>query len=217
MGKPAKRAHSPLKKKVSPDVAAERRVRHEAKKMKPAAAKVAMLHEKMPEHEHDMSVAPLKAKATGKVNPHDAETLKAIESIGSWAWAWKRTGWIGGEKLKAGGYSIVQNNTVFTAKGVDKVYPQYWSEWTPLIGKEVVMPTHGFMDDGNLYLSKIKVRANGTVVVQIPGKGDKDKADEWFENDFGWTLMHHPNKAVLAEANASVSDIKAKLKKGPST
>lgn len=61
-GKPAKRAHSPLKKKVSPDVAAERRARHEAKKMKPAAAKVAMLHEKMPEHEHDMSIAPLKAK-----------------------------------------------------------------------------------------------------------------------------------------------------------
>jgi hypothetical protein len=62
MGKPAKRAHSPLKKKVSPEVAAERRARHEMKKLKPAAAKVAMLHEKMPKMKNDMSVAPLKAK-----------------------------------------------------------------------------------------------------------------------------------------------------------
>ena len=59
-GRPSKKIDPPLK--VSSEVAAERRARHEAKKMKPAAAKVAMLHEKMPEHEHDMSIAPLKAK-----------------------------------------------------------------------------------------------------------------------------------------------------------
>lgn len=80
-GKPAKRAHSPLKKKVSPDVAAERRARHEAKKMKPAAAKVAMLHEKMPEHEHDMSIAPLKAKKAEKGSLSFAEGKAAWDAL----------------------------------------------------------------------------------------------------------------------------------------
>jgi hypothetical protein len=62
-GRPSKKIDPPLK--VSAEVAQERKARHEAKKLKPAKAKVAMLHEKMPEHEHDMSIAPLKAKKAG--------------------------------------------------------------------------------------------------------------------------------------------------------
>jgi hypothetical protein len=58
-GKPAKRIHAPLR--VSEEVAEGRRLRHEAKKLKPAEAKVAMLEEKLSEQEQE-PIAPLKAK-----------------------------------------------------------------------------------------------------------------------------------------------------------
>ena len=58
------------------------------------------------------------------------------------------------------------------------------------------------------------VYADGSVSVEIPGKGDKDRADNWFEQSFGATLMNEPQDAVIADKDAPESAIKARLEEG---
>jgi len=128
-----------------------------------------------------------------------SEERESINSLGQWSW--RR---FGGNEIQGQDYQTIKDSsgkyfTTFKIKGVKEQYPGYWPEWSSLYGKTVVYKTLGLSYDSSLPESEVKVLLNGDISVKIPGRGTKEEADTWLEQNFGSTLMDRPEKAVVKE------------------
>lgn len=146
---------------------------------------LSLMSEAIPEREVDMGVKEVKAKET----PEEPKR-KALYSLGQWAW--RR---FGGNEIKPVNFSVSSGVAHFYIKNVDKVFTGYWPEWAPILSTPIRYAG-----------GQVMIRRDGTIGVSVPLKrledidsGDttEQKAYNWFERAFGWSIMEKNGNITL--------------------
>ena len=157
-----------------------------------------LMREEIPEREEDMTVKPISATAppagvSSAGDKPEESKRKALYSLGQWAW--RR---FGGNEIKPVFHSVSSGVAHFYVKNVDKLFSGYWPEWAPIISTPIRYAG-----------GQVMIRRDGTIAVSVPLKRleaiytddtTEQKAYNWFERAFGWSIMNNNGNVTLESA-----------------